>query len=177
MFDRLVDRIGKNLYGKTRLRYTDIIDTFRMKYPQVRVVQRMGTDVPVVFLVWRNDDGIYTIDLCPSKKLLYSEVESAGIANHAARLLAKEFAREMAQCNSRLRENKRIAELKQEGAQDYLGHILNWGVFGYDCKEGAGEFCCDGAGFGRTFVDYYVLDEDKYSFDEKRYWDRPRYKD
>lgn len=171
MFDRLIDQIGQNLYGNTRLRYTDIVDTFKMKYPQVRVVQQWGPDVPAVFLVWRDDDGIYTIDLYPSKKQAYEMVESVAIHHRAGQVLAKAFFEEFSKGGWKLRDDKLIADLKAEGPQYCFGHILNWGIFGYECKWGPGEFCCNGYGFSKNFVDCFVLDEEKYLFD-KRFWKR-----
>ncbi|MFM0562257.1 hypothetical protein [Paraburkholderia sediminicola] len=116
---------------------------------------------------WRDDNGIYSIDLYPSKKRAYQMVETGAIHHRAGQVLAEEFAKG----RWKLRDDKRVAELKAEGPQYCLGHVLNWGVFGYECKWGPGEFCCDGMGFSRHFVDYFVLDEEKYDFD-KRFWKR-----
>jgi hypothetical protein len=174
MFARFLDQIGTSLHGTTRrLRWTDIVDVFSLKYPQVRV-SRCLDGVPVVFLVWRDAHGVYTIQLFDSKKHAYAEVEIRGLQHRAGRVLAKEFADEFAKGGSRLRDNKRIAELEVEGPQFVtfgdipgFGNILNWGLFGYDCKWGAGEFCQTGSGMSVNFVQEFVLKEEKHLFDKR----------
>jgi hypothetical protein len=54
-----------------------------------------------------------------------------------------------------------------------FGNILNWGLFGYECKWGLGEFCRNGFGRSVNFVEEFVLEEEKHLFDkrfEKRFY-------
>lgn len=165
MFPRIIDSINANYYGKRRLKWTDIVDTFRLKYPKIHVrPPDSDSTIPDAFLVFRSlpntfyiqDLYQYEVDLFSAKEKIFEEIENFGRSRF--NYLAAEPWRK--------RCSKSISELTEKHVFDARGHVLNWGLFDYKCKFGVGEFAADGYGFGVNFLDTFVLEEDRHIFEK-----------
>ncbi|WP_153139309.1 hypothetical protein [Paraburkholderia agricolaris] len=146
------------------MKWTEIVETFALKYPQVQIVRQHLEGIPEAFVVWRSSEGVYSVDLYQTKEKSFSWVFKT-YAPYSPRIAA--IAKETQDGRWWERCDTRISTLTAERTQYFLGHALNWGLFGYSCSKGIGEFCRNDLGFDLNFVDAFVLEEDRHLFKKR----------
>lgn len=71
MFSRLRDQIKASVYGSTNLKWTEIVETFALKYPQVQIVRQHLEGIPEAFVVWRSSEGYIQLIYIKLKKRVF----------------------------------------------------------------------------------------------------------
>ena len=167
MFSKLLDMAGIG-----NIRWKRIVQTFKLVYPSVIIEKwRLENDKPpAAFLVIRGLDGRYLLELLPSKekaldlinenrenKYTYNGTSSASFP--IPPISINEIT------SNETYWNYCINSSPEEGP-DFHGHLIDWGLFSYDCQYGIGEFCLDrfGCGGPSSFAHLFVLREDRKKF-------------
>ncbi|GAB7549247.1 hypothetical protein [Cupriavidus sp. 8B] len=152
MLKKLVDQyraaIGRSHYD---LEWARIVDTFRLKYPTVGVITHFDYchgKIPRAFLVWRRQNGDYEVDLRRSMKEVQETIA-----------LQRTIDKSLDGRNGSTMLREALEDVKYVG----LGGLISWGIFDYSCRAGAGEFCADDLGVGRSFC-VFVLREERHRF-------------
>ncbi|MGF6755239.1 hypothetical protein [Paraburkholderia sp. GAS42] len=168
MFDRLLDRI--NLHGNTP-KWMKIVETFKLKYPQVRIHETtvVNTIPPELFFVCR-DAKEYVVVLQKNKREIQSMLSHFAQFERENASTATELLREINFSGAlwRNRTDLGLNDVLRRSTLQNGGILLNWGNFDYTCKGGVGEFCGNGTINGGTFVSNFILGEDGYLFANKR---------
>ncbi|WP_133300280.1 hypothetical protein [Paraburkholderia lacunae] len=164
MFDRLLDRI--NLHGSTP-KWMNIVETFKLKYPQVRVHETTVINaIPPGFFWVCRDTKEYVIVLQKNKEELLFHLTHYAQSRRENSGIAKELLREINYSSAlwRNRTNLDVDDTLRRAALNNGEILLNWGNFDYKCQGGVGEFCGNGTKNGGTFVSNFVLREDRHLF-------------
>lgn len=147
MFRRLLDSINTAIDMPERLIWKKHVATFQLKYPSVEISSHVFKSAPVAFLVWRRLPNQYIVDLYSSFDMLNRQIRFYSSLNE--RLLTS-FP-------------EQLADIVYIGE----GGLLNWGRFDYNCDAGVGEFCKGKYGRAGTFVENFVLSEDRHLFSQR----------
>lgn len=135
---------------KNDLEWSRIVDTFCLKYPTVLVIRRMygQGEIPRAFLVWRQKNGDYEVELQRSIKEVRERIA-----------FQRSIDRSLEGWNGSTMLRNALEEVRYAGQ----GGLISWGKFDYSCRAGVGEFCADDLGIGHPFS-YFVLREEQRRF-------------
>ncbi len=147
MLSRLLDQYNATI-GRSRyeLKWSRILDTFRLKYQQVEVwrMHLDGNDIPGAFIVWRDQAGTYSVDLYASAREVRRRIEFYKTVNgNLAGPAGKDRFPEL------------ISDVRYVGE----GGLINWGIFDYECRCGVGEFLSDRDGMKSIFPNFVLKEE------------------
>lgn len=149
MLRRLGDQLNHFLEKTEALVWPKHVETFRLKYPSVRVINSLNGKVPAGVVIWRDRSGGYSVEL-------FSHLRDI---QHRLNLFAE---------MGWLPENffpRESSELRYGGNTEA---IVTWGLFDYECAAGVGEFCMTQYRRRGPFPDLFVLPEDRFGFDSRR---------